>query len=363
MLKVEDLTLKFKHDKSEEVTLFAGLNCEIRKGDVIGIIGPSGSGKSTFIKCLAALEKPDSGHIYFKGEDILAKGADQDSFRKHTGMVFQDFNLFNHLTVLDNITLAPMILDKKPADEAKEEALALLKKVGIAECAEYYPEHLSGGQKQRAAIARTLAMKPEIVFFDEPTSAMDTAKKKEVAAVIKNLAEEGMTMVIATHEHKLVRRVCNRVFFFCQGDLYEEGTVDEIFNSPKRMLTRAFVNSIYGMRYDITSRDFDIYNMNSEIEMYCASNGLMGYETALEHVCEEVLLNFIPFCGDVHVHVRALYNGSPELTITQDNCNSPILNADVDDLSLTIIKGMCASYTEEQNGYNRILKFEFSHKG
>lgn len=360
MIRVAGLSKTYRQGK-KVYPVFSGVTCEINKGDVVGIIGPSGCGKTTFTQCLMTLVTPDSGEIWFDGQNILAPGVDLNRVRKKMGMVFQDFNLFPHLSVLDNITLAPVKLEGIPVEQAEEEAKKFLKEVGLAECASLFPDQLSGGQKQRVAIARCLAMHPDIIFFDEPTSALDTAKKKEVASVIKKLAQQGMTMVIVTHEHKLVQRVCNRIFFFCQGELYEQGTVEEVFGSPKRMLTRAFVQTIFGMNYQINSRDYDLYNLNSELELYCTNNGLSAYINSLELVCEEVLTNFLPFSGSIYVKLKVAYNNTPALTILQEDCSEPILEKEgADEISLMLIKGVCSSVTDYQNGFSRVLTFEFN---
>lgn len=224
-----------------------GIDLSIKKGEVIALIGPSGSGKSTLIRCLNLMEIPTKGSIQFQKERLNDKKLDErkiDKIRQKIGMVFQHFNLFPHLTVLENITLAPIKLKKFTVEEANKKADALLEKVGLLDKREVYPSKLSGGQKQRVAIARALAMEPEVVLFDEPTSALDPEMVKEVLQVIQDLAQEGMTIVIVTHEMNFAKRVANRVIFLSDGSIIEEGTPEEIFDNPQNERTRQFLNQI-----------------------------------------------------------------------------------------------------------------------
>lgn len=221
-----------------------GVSEHIEKGEKVVVIGPSGSGKSTFLRCLNLLEEPTSGNIIFEGQDITDPKVDIDMVRRKMGMVFQQFNLFPHLTILENITLAPVMLKKMTKDQAKEKAMELLKRVGLEEKAEAYPVQLSGGQKQRVAIARALAMNPEIMLFDEPTSALDPEMVGEVLDVMKDLAESGMTMVIVTHEMGFAREVASRVIFMDQGIIMENGTPEEVFTNPKNERTKLFLSKV-----------------------------------------------------------------------------------------------------------------------
>lgn len=239
LFEIKDLQKKFG-----SLTVFDGLRETICKGDVVVIIGPSGGGKSTFIRCLNLLEQTTAGKIYFEGEDITAKGFDVNKHRQKVGMVFQQFNLFPHMTVLRNLTLAPMKLKKMSASEAQDKAMELLSRVGLAEKASEYPNRLSGGQKQRVAIARALAMDPEVMLFDEPTSALDPEMVGEVLDVMKKLAENRITMVVVTHEMGFARGVGNRILFMDGGVISEEGTPDEIFNHPQKPRTREFLSKV-----------------------------------------------------------------------------------------------------------------------
>ena len=239
MIKVKNL-----HKKFDELEVLKGIDEHIRPREVVVVIGPSGSGKSTFLRCLNQLETATEGEIYVDDELITDPKCDVNKVRQKMGMVFQQFNLFPHLTILENITLAPVMLKKMTKDQAKEKAMELLKRVGLEEKAEAYPVQLSGGQKQRVAIARALAMNPEIMLFDEPTSALDPEMVGEVLDVMKGLAESGMTMVIVTHEMGFAREVASRVIFMDQGIIMENGTPEEVFTNPKNERTKLFLSKV-----------------------------------------------------------------------------------------------------------------------
>ena len=221
-----------------------GVNVEIDKGDVICVIGPSGSGKSTFLRCLNLLETPTSGSILFEGDELTDKKIDLNKHRQKMGMVFQQFNLFPHMTVLDNLTCAPIMLKKAPKAEAEKKAMELLARVGLADRADAWPNQLSGGQKQRVAIVRALCMEPDVMLFDEPTSALDPEMVGEVLDVMKELAKSGMTMVVVTHEMGFAREVASRVLFLDDGVIAEEGTPDEIFGAPKCERLQSFLAKV-----------------------------------------------------------------------------------------------------------------------
>ncbi len=231
-----------KHFGGENV--LNGINTEINKGDVVCVIGPSGSGKSTFLRCLNILEKPTGGKIIFEGDDLTDKHIDLNAHRQKMGMVFQQFNLFPHMTILDNLTTAPVMLKKRTKQQAQEKALELLSRVGLADRAKDYPSQLSGGQQQRVAIVRALCMEPDVMLFDEPTSALDPEMVGEVLDVMKELANEGMTMVVVTHEMGFAREVANRILFLADGVIAEEGTPDAIFNHPQSERLQSFLAKV-----------------------------------------------------------------------------------------------------------------------
>ncbi len=233
-----------KHFKEGDIHALDGVSLDIHKGEVVVVIGPSGSGKSTFLRCLNLLEVPTGGQILFEGTDITDKKTNINIHRQKMGMVFQHFNLFPHMTILKNMTLAPMKLLKKSQADAETQARALLERVGLADRADAYPSQLSGGQKQRIAIVRALCMDPEVMLFDEPTSALDPEMVGEVLEVMKELAREGMTMVVVTHEMGFAREMADRVIFMADGKIVEEGTPEEIFSAPKQPRTRDFLAKV-----------------------------------------------------------------------------------------------------------------------
>ena len=233
-----------KYFKGGAIKALDGVTVNIERGDVMVVIGPSGSGKSTFLRCLNLLEVPTGGHIYFNDVDITDKKVNINLHRQKMGMVFQHFNLFPHMTILQNMTLAPIQLLKKSKAEAEEKAMSLLERVGLADRADAYPSQLSGGQKQRVAIVRALAMEPEVMLFDEPTSALDPEMVGEVLEVMKQLAEEGMTMVVVTHEMGFAREVGDRVLFMADGKLLEENTPEELFRNPQHPRLQDFLSKV-----------------------------------------------------------------------------------------------------------------------
>ena len=247
LIQVTDLQKHFKGGKQnqdEKIRALDGVSTEIHKGEVVVVIGPSGSGKSTFLRCLNLLELPTGGQILFDGVDITDKNCNINLHRQKMGMVFQHFNLFPHMTILKNMTIAPMQLLHKSKEEAEKTAMELLGRVGLADRANAYPSQLSGGQKQRVAIVRALAMQPEVMLFDEPTSALDPEMVGEVLEVMQELAKSGMTMVVVTHEMGFAREVADRVLFMADGKLLEEGTPDEIFTHPKSERLQDFLAKV-----------------------------------------------------------------------------------------------------------------------
>ncbi|MCR5761149.1 MAG: amino acid ABC transporter ATP-binding protein [Sphaerochaetaceae bacterium] len=266
------------------------INVTINNGDVISIIGPSGTGKSTLLRCINMLTEPTSGQIIVDGQDITERGCDLNEVRKKMGMVFQSFNLFGHLTVIENIMNPQITLLGRSRQEAYDKAMYLLTQVGLVTKVFSYPDELSGGQQQRIAIARTLAMDPDIILFDEPTSALDPSMIGEVQSVIKLLAKTGRTMMIVTHEMDFARKISNRVLFMSDGEIYEEGTPKQIFENPKRELTRRFVQRLTTLSYKIDSTEFDFEVMNEELMAYgekllIESERLSKLSLAIEEIC------------------------------------------------------------------------------
>jgi len=239
VIEIKDLHKSFKG-----LEVLKGINTTINKGDVVCIIGPSGSGKSTFLRCLNLLEKPEQGSICLDGVDLMDKKTNINQHRMRMGMVFQQFNLFNNMNVLQNLTVAPVMLKKLTKEEAEKKAMALLERIGLADRANAYPSQLSGGQKQRIAIVRALCMEPEVMLFDEPTSALDPEMVGEVLDVMKELAREGMTMVVVTHEMGFAREVSNRVMFMDEGIIMEENTPQELFDNPQCERLKTFLSKV-----------------------------------------------------------------------------------------------------------------------
>ena len=289
MIQIKHLQKKF--DKLE---VLSDVNLNIKCGEVISIIGPSGTGKSTFLRCLNLLEQPTGGSIVIDGEEVLNGKINASRLRQKMGMVFQSFNLFNHLSVLDNVCIGPVKLLGKSRKEAEAKAKELLKMVGMAEKAHAMPSELSGGQKQRAAIARCLSMDPEIILFDEPTSALDPTMVSEVLSVIRALARQGMTMAIVTHEMSFARDVSTRVVYMDEGIIYEEGTPEEIFEHPKRERTRVFVNRIRDFHFAFHSPDYDRFLLKSEWQAYCNKYFLTRESMRKAQLIGNVLFRMLP---------------------------------------------------------------------
>ncbi len=331
MIRIEHLRKEYSN-----VIPLKDVNVEIHKGDVISVIGPSGTGKSTLIRCINLLDQPTSGKIFVDEEEITAaKGNDVARIRCKMGMVFQHFNLFPHMTVIENIMAAPMDLLGKSKQEAYDKGMELLRKVGLADKALNYPDGMSGGQKQRVAIARTLAMEPEIILFDEPTSALDPTMIGEVQAVIRDLAKQGTTMIIVTHEMKFAREVCNRVFYMDQGGVYEDGTPEQIFEHPQKERTRQFIRHLKVLEYPITSKNFDFIGFNTQIEEFgrkhrVSQNSIYNIQAYIEEMCVQIILPQLKDSFEMlvtieyseeknHAEVVIRYNGEPFDPTQSDN--------------------------------------------
>lgn len=344
MIKVEHLSKKYG-----DLVVLKDITVTIQKGEVISIIGPSGTGKSTFLRCLNLLEQPSGGSIHIDGVDLLDKKSDVPKIRQKMNMVFQSFNLFSHLSVLENLTIGPIRLRGIGKKEAEQKSRELLRLVGLAEKADSYPEELSGGQKQRVAIARCLAMEPEIILFDEPTSALDPTMVSEVLSVIRRLARDGMTMAIVTHEMDFARDVSNRVFYMDEGLIHEEGTPQQIFGNPQREKTRAFINRIRSFNYQVNSPDYDLYAMNAEIESFCEKQ-ILPRKTRhnLLLLVEELLQIYTPYLGSAALDVTIGYSEKNEnLELVWESGGAPLNPLDAallpDELGLSIIQNLAGS--------------------
>lgn len=344
MIKVEHLAKRYG-----ELTVLKDVAVDIAKGEVISIIGPSGTGKSTFLRCLNLLDPPSGGRIEIDGINLLDPATDVPKMRRKMGMVFQSFNLFAHLSVLDNLTLGPIKLLGARKAEAQAKARELLKLVGLAEKAGSFPDELSGGQKQRVAIARCLAMEPQIILFDEPTSALDPTMVSEVLAVMRRLAKEGLTMLVVTHEMDFARDISSRVFYMDEGVIYEQGTPAQIFDQPQREKTRAFIHRIRSVCLSIDSPDFDLYAINAELEQFCEKQILP--KKTRQHLLllvEELLAIYQPRLAAAALELTLGYaekTGRLELTLDAPGDAPNPLDSDAlpDELGLTIITNLAES--------------------
>ena len=347
--------IRLEHIRKEYpgVVPLADVSAEIRDGDVISVIGPSGTGKSTLLRCINMLEIPTSGRIWLDDTEITAPGCDLSKVRQKMGMVFQSFHLFSHLSVIENLMLAPIDLLGQSRQEAYDKGLELLKTVGLGDKAKSYPDQLSGGQKQRVAIARTLAMGPEIILFDEPTSALDPAMVGEVQAVIRELSRSGKTMMIVTHEMEFARSICNRVFYMDEGGIYEEGPPEQVFQNPVRERTRRFIRRLQILELVVDSRNYDFAAVESRIREHCSKQHLSpSLQNRLQLVFEEL------------VH-QQLVRGSGLSTIKllveipqeQNSCTVTICYGgekhnvleDADPLSRKVLEGLASELRHEWN--------------
>ena len=339
MIKVRNLSKHFG-----DLVVLKDINADIEKGEVISIIGPSGTGKSTFLRCLNLLETPTGGQIYIDEIPLLDKKTDVPKLRQRMGMVFQSFNLYSHLSILENLTLGPVKLLGKSRAEANKKAVELLKLVGLAEKVYSFPDELSGGQKQRVAIARCMAMEPEILLFDEPTSALDPTMVSEVLAVIRRLAKEGITMVIVTHEMEFARSISTRVFYMDEGLIYEEGSPQQIFGDPKKEKTKAFINRIRSLNFHITSPNYDLYAIQGEMSGFCEKHTLSAKVTGYVMLIVEEVLLLLSDYSDVDLSLSySEKDGSLELVC--ESAGDPVnpLEEGVldDDIGLLLIKARC----------------------
>lgn len=358
MIKIEHLRKEYPN-----VTPLEDVSVEINRGDVISIIGPSGTGKSTLLRCLNLLEQPTSGTVTVDGEIITDPKCDISKVRRKMGMVFQSFNLFANLNIIENVMAAPRDLLKIPKEQARAEGMELLRRVGLAEKAENYPDELSGGQKQRVAIARAIAMKPEILLFDEPTSALDPTMVGEVLSVIRSLAKEGMTMMIVTHEMKFARDVSTRVFYMDEGGIYEDGSPEQIFDHSKREKTRIFIKRLKQLSLEINSPDVDLVGFISQIEDFGRRNLLSAKTVRNMQLCfEELVMQSILKAIDDHAPIKIVIeyseaDGSAVMEITYGGKRYDPLT-EGDELSAMLVKKLSSEVKHSFEDGNRItVKF------
>ena len=343
------------------------VNLTVEEGERIAIIGGSGCGKSVFLRSLELLERPDSGQIFIDGEEITARGADVNRIRRKMGMVYQKFYLFSHMNVMDNLCLAPVRLAGMTRQEAEAHAMEWLSKVGLTSKAHSMPENLSGGQQQRIAICRSLMMNPKVLFCDEPTSALDPTMVGEVLAMIRMLTKHNMTMLIVTHEMNFAREVADRVLFFADGGIYEQGTPAEIFDSPKGEKTIAFIRKLKYFSYDIRRKDFDLLEMQGKIHDFTEKYGLpssLAYR--LELCCEELIYEMISGCfadsRNVNIDVDISYSEADGSTVIDLSCEgrefNPFVLPEDDDvhLGITMLKKISQGRIthDYSGGVNRI---------
>lgn len=342
-----------------DLVVLNDVSINIQQGEIVSIIGPSGTGKSTLLRCLNLLEKPDGGQIYVDDVPLIDKHTNVPKIRQRMGMVFQSFNLYAHLNVIENLCIGPVKLLKKTNQQAEERAMELLKLVGLAEKAYSLPEELSGGQKQRVAIARCMAMEPEVLLFDEPTSALDPTMVSEVLAVIRRLSKEGMTMIIVTHEMEFAANISHRVLYMDEGGIYEEGPPEQIFEHPLKEKTKAFIHRIRSLDIHVTSSKYDLYGIQAQVKAFCEKHLLQPKVSDFaQHLAEEVLL-LIRDHSDVHI--RLSYSERDQsLHFVFDSAgekHNPLTATDEpDDIGIKIIMGRSKHTEHSYNDGRNILK-------
>ena len=345
--------IEIRHLRKEypSSTPLRDVNADIRDGDVIAVIGPSGTGKSTLLRCINLLETPTSGSIRIDGEEILDPGCDPVLIRRKLGMVFQSFNLFGHLTAIENIMKPQIDLLGRSKQEAYDRGIELLRRVGLAGRALKYPDEMSGGQRQRVAIARALGMDPEIILFDEPTSALDPHMIGEVEAVIRDLVRAGKTMMIVTHEMNFARSISNRVFYMDNGEIYEEGTPEQIFTNPQKELTRRFIYKLKVLEIEIESSSYDVPGVYSQIADYCSRNQIPPKTSLREQLIFEELVQqiLLPELAEKHIRFRSEYSAADESAeIIVEYGGEPFdLETTENRLSLTLFKNAVSDLRTE----------------
>jgi polar amino acid transport system ATP-binding protein len=335
----------------QDLAVLENLNAEIRTGECVAVIGPSGVGKSVLFRTIARLEEPDAGSIVIDGVDISAKGIDVNKVRQKMGMVYQGFHLFSHLNVMDNITLAPRKVLRMSTEQAEKKALELLALVGLVQKARAFPHQLSGGQQQRIAIARCLAVDPQILMFDEPTSALDPVMTDEVLSVIKRLVNRGLTILINTHEMNFAREVADRVLYMDERGIYEQGTPAEIFDHPQREKTRAFLRKLNLFKYTISSHDFDFIGMSSAVGDFCRKNRMDSTLTyrvqlVLEELIVQILsVSFRDSAPEISYSIEAEEGAKIELSFKAPSYDPLAMSSgDEEQLGMVLVRKMAATY-------------------
>ncbi|MBQ8506934.1 MAG: ATP-binding cassette domain-containing protein [Clostridia bacterium] len=360
MIEIRGLCKSFGNSE-----VLKNLNLTVEQGEVIAIIGSSGCGKSVMLRCMELLERPDAGQIFIDGQEITARNADVDQIRRSMGMVYQNFNLFTHMNVMDNLCLAPIRLLGMKREEAEKKARALLNQVGLLDKADAMPGKLSGGQKQRIAIARCLMMEPKIMLFDEPTSALDPTMVGEVLATMRMLAKRGMTMIIVTHEMKFAREVADRVLFFADKGIYEQGSPEEIFDHPSGQKTIAFIRKMKFLTHHISSREFDLMELQGSIYSFAERYGL-GSKTAyrLQLCTEELVYEMIAHAEEnISMDIAIEYSEAEKEIRISCRCVGEAFNpfagsADDDSLGVTIIRYTAKNYTHSYEDGANVLRIE-----
>ena len=349
-----------------KLEVLKGIDLTVEAGERIAIIGGSGCGKSVFLRCLELLEIPDAGQIFIDGQELTAQGVDIDKIRRSMGMVWQRFNLFTHMNVMENLTVAPIKLLGMTKDAARQKAMELLAQVGLTSKAEAYPEFLSGGQQQRIAICRSLMMNPKVILFDEPTSALDPTMVGEVLAVIRMLAKQDLTMIIVTHEMNFAREVATRILFFADGEIYEQGTPAQIFDAPQRPKTIAFIHKQKYFSCEINERAFDLPKLQGGIQTFAEKYGLSARRTnRLQLCCEELIYEMLnnACADDVKISLDVTYSEAGNDVEIKFTCagksynplDKNFENFDADNLGATILHNLAKNFTHDySDGINRI---------
>ncbi|MBO7677247.1 MAG: amino acid ABC transporter ATP-binding protein [Erysipelotrichaceae bacterium] len=354
MISIKNVTKGY-----ENGPIIEHINLDIEDGGCVVIIGGSGCGKSTLLRCINKLNVPEEGEIWIDGENILDPKADVDRIRRNMGMVYQHFNLFSHLNVLENIILAPTILNKTPREEAIAEAKQLLKRVGLAGKENNTPSSLSGGQKQRVAIARTLAMHPKVILFDEPTSALDPTMVDEVETVIKDLVNEGMTCVIVTHEMRFAKNVATKVIFLAEKGIYEQGTASEVFDHPKKPLTQRFLYRSRMYEASLLKDQLDLLSLNSELKKFVSKYETNPKQTKLFcYVCDELLYPIFhsEYAPAESADLKLICSENSEHHVLKISfpglMNDPLCDAYIDELNYKLLEHYSEIILSKRSGAN-----------